>query len=238
MNADARLRESLPSIVDQLVQTYVECPSIHHFDQCPFPSREKVVHVLDSLREVLFPGFGQRQNLHLPILTQANPLPRQKYRVGFLSLPGGREQPTRRLLIVGEAVPLLESLVPVGHQPCRIFYVRSIPGRDVDAASRAQPLHLPISAAVIAIGVGDYDIEGTVGIYALPFEERHDGLPRRLSHSGVQKKGSLCARKDVEVQRLGRPRRDAMYTFRYLHIPTPLLLLTHRLVERRPSLGW
>lgn len=62
---DVRLKEALPGIVDRLATTYVECPDIHHFDQFPFPNRDKVIHIIDDLREVLFPGFGRRQNLHM-----------------------------------------------------------------------------------------------------------------------------------------------------------------------------
>lgn len=65
MATDLRLKETLPSITDRLVQTYMECPKIHHLDHCPLPSREAIIRILADLKEILFPGFGRRQNLHL-----------------------------------------------------------------------------------------------------------------------------------------------------------------------------
>lgn len=65
MATDIRLKESLPGIVDQLVATYADCPKIHHLDHCPLPSRDAVIDILAKLKEVLYPGFGRRQNLHL-----------------------------------------------------------------------------------------------------------------------------------------------------------------------------
>jgi serine O-acetyltransferase len=66
MATDIRLKESsLPSITDRIVATYVECPAIHHLDHCPLPSREVIIRMIDDLYEVLYPGFGRRQNLHM-----------------------------------------------------------------------------------------------------------------------------------------------------------------------------
>lgn len=65
MATDIRLKESLPAIADRLVATYAECPKIHHLDHCPLPSRDAVIAIIDDLKEVLYPGFGRRQNLHM-----------------------------------------------------------------------------------------------------------------------------------------------------------------------------
>lgn len=65
MATDIRLKETLPSITDRLVATYAECTRIHHLDHEPLPSRESIIRILDDLREVIFPGFGRRQNLHM-----------------------------------------------------------------------------------------------------------------------------------------------------------------------------
>lgn len=65
MATDVRLTEMIPAIADELVKTYVECPSIHHLDCSALPSREAIQRILDEAQEVLFPGFGRRQNLHL-----------------------------------------------------------------------------------------------------------------------------------------------------------------------------
>jgi serine O-acetyltransferase len=66
MATDIRLKESsLPSITDRIVATYVECRGIHHLDHCPLPSREVIIRLMDDLYELMYPGFGRRQNLHL-----------------------------------------------------------------------------------------------------------------------------------------------------------------------------
>lgn len=63
MVAGSGLKDAVPGIVERLLDTYGECPSIHHLDHCPLPSREAVLRILDDLREVIFPGYGRRQNL-------------------------------------------------------------------------------------------------------------------------------------------------------------------------------
>jgi serine O-acetyltransferase len=65
MATDPRLKESLPALTDRIVATYEECGGIHHLGHVPLPSYREVVDILIDLREVLFPGYGRRQNLHL-----------------------------------------------------------------------------------------------------------------------------------------------------------------------------
>ncbi|MGL4460653.1 MAG: serine O-acetyltransferase [Planctomycetia bacterium] len=65
MATDLRLRETIPDITDRLLATYAECGPIHHLDHFPLPNRDAVVQILDHLREILYPGFGHRQNLHM-----------------------------------------------------------------------------------------------------------------------------------------------------------------------------
>ncbi|QDU62520.1 Serine acetyltransferase [Planctomycetes bacterium Pan216] len=65
MATDLQLKETIPSLTDRLVATYVEDCTIHHLDHEPLPSRLKVIRVLDHLFEVIFPGFGRRENLHM-----------------------------------------------------------------------------------------------------------------------------------------------------------------------------
>lgn len=75
MATDARLKATLPAITDQLVQTYVECGQIHHLDHCPLPNRTRIYAIIDDLLEVVYPGFGHRQNLTMENI---------EYRVGDL----------------------------------------------------------------------------------------------------------------------------------------------------------
>jgi serine O-acetyltransferase len=65
MATDIRLKEALPSLVDRLVATYEECGAIHHLGHFPLPSYAAVVEIIKDLHEILFPGYGRRQNLHL-----------------------------------------------------------------------------------------------------------------------------------------------------------------------------
>lgn len=66
MATDIRLKETfLPSLTEQIVATYAECGAIHHLDHCPLPSRDAIVQTIDDLYELLYPGFGRRQNLHM-----------------------------------------------------------------------------------------------------------------------------------------------------------------------------
>lgn len=65
MATDLRIKESLPTITERIVQTYEECGAIHHLGHSPLPSYREVVEILADLREILYPGYGRRQNLHL-----------------------------------------------------------------------------------------------------------------------------------------------------------------------------
>jgi serine O-acetyltransferase len=65
MATDIRLKETLPEITEALVATYTECSRINHLAHKPLPSREAVVDILADLMDILYPGFGRRQNLHM-----------------------------------------------------------------------------------------------------------------------------------------------------------------------------
>src|SRR3954465_5294275 len=65
MATDLRLKDSLPALTERLVETYDECVGINHLGHSPLPSYREVVEILADLREILYPGFGRRQNLHM-----------------------------------------------------------------------------------------------------------------------------------------------------------------------------
>jgi serine O-acetyltransferase len=65
MATDLRLKEGLPEITEGLVGTYTECSRLNHLAHQPLPSRDAVAGVVSDLTEVLYPGYGRRQNLHL-----------------------------------------------------------------------------------------------------------------------------------------------------------------------------
>ena len=65
MATDLKLKEALPALTERIVETYRECGGIDHLGaRCPLPSYREVVEILADLREVIYPGFGRRQNLH------------------------------------------------------------------------------------------------------------------------------------------------------------------------------
>ena len=64
MANDFRLKNQLSALTDQIVDTYLETPAIYHLGHCALPNSATVVDVLLDLKEVLFPGYRRRQNLH------------------------------------------------------------------------------------------------------------------------------------------------------------------------------
>ena len=65
MATDIRLKDELPAITDQLVDTYNECSRLNHLGHEPLPSRDAVAEIVADLLELLYPGYGKRQNLHM-----------------------------------------------------------------------------------------------------------------------------------------------------------------------------
>src|SRR3954470_17130100 len=65
MATDVRLKESLPALTDRIVETYEECGGVNHLGHSPLPSYKEVTDILLDLREILYPGYGRRQNLHM-----------------------------------------------------------------------------------------------------------------------------------------------------------------------------
>ena len=65
MATDVRLKDELPQITDHLVETYTECSQMNHLGHEPLPNRDAVAEIIGDLYEVLYPGYGKRQNLHL-----------------------------------------------------------------------------------------------------------------------------------------------------------------------------
>lgn len=65
MATDLRLKETLPEITEAIVATYTECRHINHLGHRPLPSRDAVFDIVADLLDVIYPGFGRRQNLHI-----------------------------------------------------------------------------------------------------------------------------------------------------------------------------
>lgn len=64
MATDPRRKESLSELTDRIIQTYYEIGSINHLGHCALPSTEVVFEIASELKEVIFPGYRRRQNLH------------------------------------------------------------------------------------------------------------------------------------------------------------------------------
>lgn len=65
MATDTQGKAALPRIIERIVESYEECGRIHHLGLYPLPSYAEVVQILKDLREIIYPGYGRRQNLHL-----------------------------------------------------------------------------------------------------------------------------------------------------------------------------
>lgn len=69
MATDLRLKEQLPELTDRIVATYHEIGNINQLGHCPLPNREAVIQIAEDLKEIIFPGYRKRQNLHLGNVT-------------------------------------------------------------------------------------------------------------------------------------------------------------------------
>ncbi|MFN6103407.1 MAG: serine O-acetyltransferase [Planctomycetaceae bacterium] len=64
MATDLRMKEDLPDLTRRILETYQTIGKINHLGHCPLPSLNSVIEIVDDLKEVLFPGYRRRQNLH------------------------------------------------------------------------------------------------------------------------------------------------------------------------------
>jgi len=69
MATDLRRKEDLPELTDQIVESYHAIGTINHLGHCPLPSNDVVVDILQDLKDILYPGYRRRQNLHLGNVT-------------------------------------------------------------------------------------------------------------------------------------------------------------------------
>ncbi len=69
MATDIRLKDLLPDLTDRIVDTYHDIATINHLGHCPLPSMDAVVEVAETLKEILYPGYRKRQNLHFGNVT-------------------------------------------------------------------------------------------------------------------------------------------------------------------------
>jgi serine O-acetyltransferase len=69
MATDVHIKETLPELTDKIVQTYSELGTITHLGHCPLPNYETIVEILESLKDIIFPGYRRRDGLHLGNIT-------------------------------------------------------------------------------------------------------------------------------------------------------------------------
>jgi len=55
------LNERLPGVVESLVKSTVNEPTIHHLNRVFLPSRDRIIQAIDLMRQIVYPGyFGQQ----------------------------------------------------------------------------------------------------------------------------------------------------------------------------------
>jgi serine O-acetyltransferase len=65
MATDIRRKEELPELTRRIIETYETIGKINHLGHCPLPNLNTVIEIVEDLKEVIFPGYRRRQNLHL-----------------------------------------------------------------------------------------------------------------------------------------------------------------------------
>ena len=65
MATDLRRKEALPELTARILETYRSHGKINHLGHCPLPNLNTVIEIAEDLKEVIFPGYRRRQNLHL-----------------------------------------------------------------------------------------------------------------------------------------------------------------------------
>jgi serine O-acetyltransferase len=56
-------KSHLPDITEQIVASFEEGGTTHHLDHCPLPRYSVVVEVIEDLKEILYPGYRNRDGL-------------------------------------------------------------------------------------------------------------------------------------------------------------------------------
>jgi serine O-acetyltransferase len=63
MATDLRRKDELPRLTARILETYAN-GKINHLGHCPLPNLSTVIDIVENLKEVIFPGYRRRQNLH------------------------------------------------------------------------------------------------------------------------------------------------------------------------------
>jgi serine O-acetyltransferase len=69
MASDVRLKEQLPRLTEQIVDTYRTVGTINHLGHCPLPRYEEIISAIADLKEIIYPGYRRREGLHFGNIT-------------------------------------------------------------------------------------------------------------------------------------------------------------------------
>jgi serine O-acetyltransferase len=69
MASDLRLKEELPPLTEEIVETYTTVGKINHLGHCPLPRYEEVIAATQDLKDILYPGYRRREGLHIGNVT-------------------------------------------------------------------------------------------------------------------------------------------------------------------------
>jgi serine O-acetyltransferase len=69
MSTDIRIKEQLPELTRRIVETYRNAPTIHSLGHCPLPNYESIIAACEDLKEIIYPGYRRRENLHMGNVT-------------------------------------------------------------------------------------------------------------------------------------------------------------------------
>ncbi len=69
MAADFQRKEGLTELTDRIVDSYLDIGTINHLGHCPLPSVSAIIEILEDIKELLYPGYRRRQNLHMGNVT-------------------------------------------------------------------------------------------------------------------------------------------------------------------------
>ena len=58
-------KDFLDTLVDKISATYEDGQGINHIEGYNLPNKKEILHILDELLEVIFPGFSDRKSYNL-----------------------------------------------------------------------------------------------------------------------------------------------------------------------------
>lgn len=64
MASDFRLKEQLPALTSQIVDSYHPDDGMNHLGHCPLPNYESIVEAILDLKDILYPGYHRKVGLH------------------------------------------------------------------------------------------------------------------------------------------------------------------------------